>query len=40
MDKELAAASGPESGSRWLSVWMEIGDKWYPPGVGAGATIL
>ena len=33
MDEELAAGSSPESGGQWLSVWMETGDEWCPPGV-------
>lgn len=27
----------PESGGQWLHVWMEIGNEWCPPRVGAGA---
>lgn len=37
---ELAAGSSPESGGLWLHVWMEIGDDWCPPEVGAGANTL
>jgi len=34
--EKLAAGSNPESGGQWLNVWMEIRDKWCPPGVDAG----
>ena len=33
MDKELAVGLSPEIGGQWLNVWVEIGDKWHPPGV-------
>ena len=31
IDKELAAGSSPESGSQWLSVWIEICDECGTP---------
>ena len=40
MDEELAAGLSPESGGQWLSVWMEITDKCYPPGASAGTSTL
>ena len=29
-----------QSGSQWLSVWMEISDEWCPTGVSAGTNTL
>jgi len=37
MDKELAAASSPESGGQCLD---EISGEWCPTGVNAGANTL
>jgi len=28
------------SGGQWLSVWMEIGDKWCPSGISTGTSAL
>jgi len=40
MDKELVARLYPESGGQWLNIWMEICDKWWPPGISAGTNTL
>jgi len=40
MDKELPAGLSPENSGQWFNVWMEISDKWCPPGVNAGIDAL
>lgn len=40
VDKGLAARSSPEGGDQWCNVWMEIGDKWCPPGATSGTDTL
>ena len=40
MEEELAAGLSPDSGGQWLNIWMEMGDTWCPPGIGAEAGTL
>ena len=40
MDEEVAAELSPESGGQWVNIWMEIGDEWCLPWVGAGTNTL
>lgn len=40
MDKELLARSDPESNDQWITVQMEISNKWYPSGVSNGKDTL
>ena len=40
MDEQLVMRSHPESGGRWLNVWMGISDEWCPSGFRAGTGAL
>jgi len=40
MDEELVMRLYLENGVQWLSVCMEISDKWCPSKVSTGASVL
>ena len=40
MGEELVARSYPESGGQWLTVQMEISDKWFPSGVSTETGVV